>query len=91
MSGVADTSIDAYRKLDIAPSAQMVFNAMLRGVAYTDRQLAFLVNRDCSWIPERRKKLMKAGLVEFAGKTKCARTGENVMTHRLTAKQLELV
>ena len=91
MSGVADTSIDAYRKLDIAPSAQMVLNSMRHGEIYTDRQLARLVNRDCSWIPERRDRLMKAGLVEFAGKTKCAHTGESVKTHRLTAKQLELV
>ena len=91
MSGVADTSIDAYRDLDLSACAKKLLSVMRPGITYTDRQLAALCDEERGWVPDRRQHLMMAGLVERTLNKQCAHTGKTVKAHRLTAKQLELV
>jgi hypothetical protein len=90
VSGVAQTSIDAYCSLDLNACAKKLLGVMQPGTAYTDRQLAALCDEECGWIPQRRRDLIAAGLVEYSGEVSSI-TGRRVMSHRLTARQLELV
>lgn len=90
-TAMATTSLAAYRSLDLGRCAQKLLSVMQHGNAYTDRQLAALCNEECGWVPQRRKELIAAGLVEYAGQVKSTHSPGYVMAHRLTAKQLELL
>ena len=89
-TNVAPTSLGSYQHLDLSAMAQKLLGVMQPGTAYTDRQLAAMCGEECGWIPQRRRDLIAAGLVEYSGEVSSI-TGRRVMSHRLTAKQLELV
>lgn len=89
-TAVAPTSLAAYDRLDGNACAKKLLSVMRPGMAYTDRQLAELCGKECGWVPQRRKDLIAAGLVEYAGDVKSS-TGLWVMSHRLTVQQMELI
>lgn len=89
-TNVTQTSIDAYRDLDLADCERQVLAYMKPGQAYTDSEIAKALGKVPGWVSARRNRLMEAGRIEYVCNVKCPVTGTTVKAHRLVANQREL-
>jgi len=89
-TNVSQTSIAAYRDLDLAECERQVLAFMRPGQAYTDSEIARALGKVPSWVSARRNRLIEAIKVEYVCNVKCPITGKTVKAHRLVATQREL-
>lgn len=68
---------------------QAILKAMQPGLVYSNRQLAYLVSRETSFVAGRVNSLTDKGLIETVEGHRCAHTGRTVDGRRLAEKALQ--
>ena len=93
MSGVADTSIDAYRAhtvRDLSDGRRRVMAYIRPGVDFTRNEIAKGTGMPINVVTPRVRELLDRGELEQGPRRLCSGTGNGANPVRLPVKQLEL-